>query len=180
MKRYLVDADAFLHLRKLDLLALYFAAPRATPLMLGRLVAEMELSSIAKFVEELRGAGRIEVVRVLAASEVMRRFKAMRQEGADRGEAEAIAWAMGLPAAERPLFVSVDRKARQYADRNGVPAADLMDLMVDWIEGGLVRSEDVEQALLPWDDKVRQVGRPADYTTFAETYRRRLEHRRSE
>lgn len=179
MKRYLIDADAFLHLRKLGLLDLYFAGPGVLPVILAGRVAEYELSSIAQFVTGLRAAGRVEVEHVRAASEAMQRFKALRQQGADRGEAEAIAWAMGLPVAERPLFISVDRKARQFADQNGVPAADLMDLMVDWVERGLVRREDVEQALLPWEDKTRQLGRPADYTTFDETYRRRLEHRRS-
>jgi len=63
-------------------------------------------------------------------------FRRLKGQGHDRGEAEAIAWAAQLPRDQRPLFISVDKRARDGAKENGVPVGDILDLMIEAVDCG--------------------------------------------
>ena len=105
-------------------------------------------------------------------------MKGLIRQGVDKGEAEAIAWAVEtFERDERPIFVSVDSNARRNATHNQLVAIDLMGALVEWIEEGLIdRARAVELTAI-WDDRGKECGRPSDYDTFERTYARRLDAR---
>ncbi len=175
MERYLLDADATLCIRSLRLFPVLRAStalPR--PLIVTEYVARRELSSIDREIREMEGAGLILVKSVLRSDKDYRRLV---QEGADKGEAEAIAWALSLPRAERPLFISIDHEARRFAAENRVPAGDMMDFVIDLVELGVLTIAEAEDHTSPWLDHKQQRGRPRDFTTFSESMSQRRSKR---
>ena len=102
-------------------------------------------------------------------------FKRFRRGGADKGEAESVAWCLQMPRAERPRFITNDRKARALADSEGVPAGDLLDFVVRLIERDIITIAEAEEKLAPWHDPEQQRCRPPDFSTLTEA----LEQRRS-
>lgn len=140
------------------------------PIVITEYVARHELSSIDREIRDLEG------VQVLRVEPVLRRnadFRRLLAGGADKGEAEAIAWALAVPRGDRPLFVSLDDGARGHARDNAVPAGDIMDWLIDLIEAFVLTYSEAEQYTAPWLDQRQQRGRPRDFTTFAETFARR-------
>ncbi len=171
---FLLDADAFIALRSLSLLkTMCGSASLPRPLGMTQYVARHELSTLAFEIGALEQSGILKVHPVLARSEQGQNWKRLLREGVDKGEAESIAWAMGQDRSGRPLFVSVEPRARQAAEREGVPNGDLMDLVVDLVERGIVDRESARGATGIWEDRRQQLGRPRDFTTFDETYERR-------
>jgi predicted nucleic acid-binding protein len=142
------------------------------PVIMTEYVARHELSQLAREVAALEAAGALRIEPLEAKNADFRR---LRQSGADKGEAEAIAWA--LAQNPRPCFVSVDKGARRLARENRVVAGDIMDLLTDLIGLGLLSLEEARSHAEPWNDRRQQRGRPADFTTFDEMFTRRRRNR---
>jgi predicted nucleic acid-binding protein len=173
VKDVLFDADAFLCIRKLSFLRT-LEAGKGKWLMTGY-IAKHELSDVVAEIGALCAAERLQIHQLPARDVGFRRLK---EQGHDRGEAEAIAWAAQLPRDQRPLFISVDKRARDGAKENGVPVGDILDLMIEAVDCGDVSYEDAREKASIWDDKHQVQGRPRDYTTFAETFEKRRQSRR--
>lgn len=161
--RLLLDADATIALRKLSLWTLILASE--VELVMTEHIARHELSSLSQELTELETRRRIEVHRILTKpvdneANVLR--KELHRAGADKGEAEAIAWAATL-GGEKPIFVSVDARARVYASEQNLDAADLGDLAALLILERVLDQEDVEDKVRVWDDSTQQQGRPKDW-----------------
>lgn len=173
MRDLLIDADAFRFLRGLGLLDEVFAALRPDRcLVITEYVARHELSTLAGEVERLERAGYLVVERVGVRSPAGRRYKEFQRE-ADKGEAEAVAWALEAPAASRAVFVSRDEGARRFAAAQRVPNTDVMGVVVEAVLAGRLSRERAQAALTVWDDKNQQLGRPADYAGFDATFAKR-------
>lgn len=146
--------------------------------MLTSFIASHELNTISGELDQLEHDGLVVRVAVEVRSEAGRTWRSLVKSRVHKGEAEAIAWCLERPSVERPTFASLDAGARKAALAAGVAATDLMGFVVELVEEGRLPREEAEQVLSVWDDKSQQRGRPADYTTFAETYARRLTNRR--
>ncbi len=136
-------------------------------------VARHELSTVSAERDSLISRGLLRVEEVDARNQAYLRLR----KTVHKGEAEAIAFALQVPPTERPLFISVTHHARKCAQREGVPTGDLMDLIVDLGERGILTRGDAKEAVAAWDDRHQQLGRPNGYTIFDETYQRRLGNR---
>jgi predicted nucleic acid-binding protein len=170
--RFLVDSDAFLVIRRWKVLDVD-EWPAGVSLVMTGYAARHELNDVQADVNGLEELGHLRVEQVFARTPAYERFRQLRNAGADKGEAEAIAWAMGQEAHDRPCFISVDREARAHAVANGLAAGDVMDLVVRLVGAGAMSIDEARVRLAPWDDRKQFFGRPADYTTFDETYGRR-------
>lgn len=169
--RYLIDADALLCMRSLQLIPVLRVSEKfPRPVVVTEYVARRELFTIDREIRALEAEGVVQIEPVLRKNADFRR---LLSEGADKGEAEAIAWALSLPRGERPLSVSLDVEARKYADSNGVPADDLMGFLADLIDIGVLSLAEAVSHTEPWQDQKQQRGRPRDFTTFDETLARR-------
>lgn len=167
---YLLDADAFICLRALKILDwLRLAAASQGTVVITEYVALHELSTLSADIDELKACGALRIEQVLRRQE---HFRRLIQSGADKGEAEAVAWA--ITQNPGPVFISIDRAARRLARENKVRSGDIMDLLVDMIDLGIVAMNDVRERMYPWNDRRQQMGRPVDFTTFDDTFQRRL------
>lgn len=179
MIRFVLDADIVLCLRSLQVLDAWVRAAAASePVVLTSYVARHELHTIGQDVGSLEAAGLIEVQAVEVRSEAGKAWRQLVKTGVHKGEAEAIAWCLQIPVERRPTFVSIDVGARRTASQRRVAAEDLMGFVVELVERERLVREEVEQVLSIWEDPSQQRGRPSDYTSFADTYARRLAIRR--
>lgn len=161
----LLDADAFLCMRGLGILG---DVVQATALVvhLTEYVARHELSPVASLVLDLEGSGRVIIGSVVARTPAFEMWRRLRREGADKGEAEAIAWGASREGVPRPWFVTLDGEARRHSARCGLRAMDVRDFLVRTVALGAVAVEVVRQAVAVWDDRGQQQGRPADWSSF--------------
>jgi len=176
VKPPLLDADAFICIRSLSLLN-RLRATGASIRMTGR-IARNELVALQAEIAQLEGEGFLKVEDLLPSTEAGKRWKELRHAGAGRGEAEAIAWAAGVPVMERPLFVTLDAGATRHAIAAKVPVGDVMDLIVEMVEDGALDVTAARETVSPWSEKSNQFGRPPDFTDFDESFRRRKATRR--
>jgi predicted nucleic acid-binding protein len=171
LERFLLDADAFIQLYSLGVFVLpQLQHASSLSLALTEYVARHELSSLGQVTSALE-ARRLLVIQQVSSRDP--NWKRLKQEGVDKGEAEAIAWALGEPAQKRPIFVSVDARARKTAMEHGLRTADLLDFTLALIDAGVISESDARTLLAPWEDRRQQRGRPKDFTTFDETVPRR-------
>jgi hypothetical protein len=162
----LLDADAFLALRKLSLLEAMTAAGAGRMRMrMAEYTARHELSTIDQLLRALEAQGRLSVHGIVRRTDADRLYRALVRDGADKGEAEAVAWAVQF-GSEELVFVAVDHGARKVAGRHNILAADVMDLCVLLVEGAHVSADLVRSKLSPWLDREQQVGRPHDLAPF--------------
>lgn len=180
MSRYLIDSDAFNAMRSLGLLPeLCARLPADQPLLMLGYPANVELNPLQREIAALKASGKLVVHDVVKKSLAGERMKKLIRLGADKGEAEAIAWAVEtFERPERPIFVSVDVNARKHAVNNQLVAVDLMGAIVEWVEEGLLERARAEALTVVWDDRAQERGRPSDYVTFEHTYAHRLEARK--
>lgn len=166
---YLIDADAFLCMRQVSLLSLI--AVTGETLLMTEFIARHELSSLAGELSHLESASRIEVHSVKGRTPEHAHFRRLRGDGADKGEAEAIAWAV----AHRPdvVFITHDRGARKHAMANGLAVDDVLGLAVRLVAAARLESAAAQERFARWDDEHNAFGRPSDFTTLAETWTRR-------
>ena len=115
------------------------AASDITPLVMTEYVARHELHDVQPDVTALEGEKRLRVepVSTRKSEPQGQRFREYRAEGLDKGEAESLAWVMGL-VGDRPLFISNDRAARLGFAQRGAAAGDVMDLIVEAVSSGAV------------------------------------------
>lgn len=176
MTRYLIDSDAFLAMRALGLLSelCLRLSPDQPFLMVGH-AAYIELNPLQKEISSLKSRGLLVVHEVVVKSAAGQRLKELKRAGVDKGEAEAIAWAVETyERHERPIFVSADVRARKHVAANQLVAVDMMGAIVDWVEEGLLDRATAIKLTVVWDDRAQERGRPSDYDTFDRTYAHRL------
>jgi len=170
--RLLLDADAFLCLRSNSLLDLLLAAK--VPLVMTGYVARHELASLQASIQEMERRSSLKVEDVRAKTPEFIRYRQFLREGAHKGEAESVAWAVEKTTRDtRPVFVSLDGGARKLAASNGMVSLDVFDLMVLAVREGLCTAEEVRTRLAAWDDDPHGFCRPPDFTSFDETWRKR-------
>jgi predicted nucleic acid-binding protein len=177
----LFDSDAFRCLHGLRLLdAVCAALAPHTTIALTEYVARHELNLLAREVDRLEKAHTIRVQPLLEGTPAAQRYRAFQrvpergERLPDKGEAEAVAWALDESHPTRPLFVTRDEGARRFAHRNEVPVTDVMGIVVEaCLAGGLDRDA-AAQALAVWDDRGQQLCRPADYAGFEATFAARV------
>jgi predicted nucleic acid-binding protein len=169
--KVIIDADAFLVLRRLGLLRVLLEAPHVEGLMLQR-AARYELSDIQSEVQELEGAGLLRVEALKAGTAQFQRYKSLTGRGVDKGEAEAIAWAGSL--GEPALFVTQDKRARTEAAAGGVVAIEAVDVVALTLHEQLVEEQTLREACGGWDDRRNAFGRPKDWSGFDGTMAQRI------
>lgn len=182
MTPVVIDADAVNCLRSFGLLGdverFIAANPRSTqPLLCVGYVARHELNPISSEIERLERTGVLKVVDVLARSPASEERRALlrRHPGIDKGEAEAIAW-LRATSSELP-FVSCDREARRIASDERLIAWDALDLVHEWIAGGVLPLETARTRLAAWSDNPGAPWRPRDFEGVEPTLRRRYGRR---
>jgi predicted nucleic acid-binding protein len=178
MTPVVIDADAVNCLRSFGLLhdleQFIVANSIATkPLLSVGYVARHELNQISNEIERLEKVGVLGVVDVLARSpaSVARRALLQRHPGVDKGEAEAIAWLL-TNARELP-FVSCDVEARRIALVERLTAWDTLDLVHEWIVGGVLSLETARTKLAAWSDNPGARWRPRGFEGVEATLRQR-------
>jgi predicted nucleic acid-binding protein len=177
MRPVLFDSDAFRCLHGLRLLDVVCAAlAQRTSIVLTEYVAHHELNLLQRDVERLERAGTLRIERLLKGTEAATRYRVFQRPPArggrppDKGEAEAIAWALDALPPGRALFVTRDDGARRFASEHGVPVTDVMGIVVEaCIACGFDRGA-AAQALSVWDDREQQLCRPSDYVGFEGTF----------
>lgn len=177
MRRVLLDADAFLCLRKLGwLVSVCGSSAHYSPLLVTEYVARKELSTVDGDVRALESSGRLEIVRVKYTKHdpAGKTYLSLRQDKIDRGEAEAIAWALTLPSRERPVFVTGEIAAARIARERHVPCADIFGFVVATVVAGWLPKGAACSALQVWDDRRHELGRPRDWTSFDATFAMRV------
>ena len=132
--------------------------------------AKHELNSIQAEIESLDSKGAVEIKAIARRDPT---FRDLIKKGVHKGEAEAIAWILSQRKALRPLFVSRDGGAIRAARTRGVAATDVLGLVVEAIDSGIISKEQARSALVIWDDRSQQICRPADYQGFDRTFARR-------
>lgn len=176
MREILFDADAFGCVRAMSFLRLLRnAAPDTTSFVMTEYVARHELHDVEGDVTALETEKRLRIERVSrrGSDPQGQRFRAYQEDGLHKGEAESLAWVMGLDGI-RPLFISNDRGARNGFARHRAPTGDVMDLIVEAVTSGAVdrtAARDVVSAT--WDDRPDHRCRPLDYSDFDSTFAQR-------
>ncbi|HEU4409319.1 MAG TPA: hypothetical protein VFS43_28935 [Polyangiaceae bacterium] len=186
MRAILLDADAFRCLHGLKLLDVVLEALASrTPVVVTEYVARHELSLLGLQVTRLEAAGVLSVRQVLKGTPAGQRFREFQRAAArgelaaDKGEAEAVAWALDEPWEGRALFVTRDDGAQKFARGHRVPVTDVMGVVVEACEVGGLAREVAASALAGWDDPEQQLCRPARYAGFDAAYAERLEQRKA-
>lgn len=182
VRALLLDADAFRFLRSLDLLPVLADLAARTPINITEYVARHELAPIAVDVSRLESAGALTVQRLEKGTPEQIRYREYQRAAragrfdrrVDKGECEAIAWAMERSAAHRPVFVTCDAGARWLALHEGVRTTDVLGVGVLAVREGVLARERLADHLSPWDSPAQQVGRPAGYASFEAAFQRRF------
>ncbi len=177
----LLDADAFLCIRKLGLLALHTRRAVADfRFVMTGFIARNELNDVSAEIDDLldREWLRIESIPARKTTPTGKLYWDL-QRGKSRihkGEAEAIVWAY-LVAQTSPIFISNDSAARRMAKTLGVRCGDVFDFVVLAVEHKVITVAEAKQCLEPWDDKHQVLCRPSDYVSFDQTRESRAESR---
>lgn len=167
----LIDADAFICMRKWSLLELV-ASTDSVSMWMTAYVARHELNSLQSDIQAIERKGRLIVVPVGSRSPAGQTFRELKAE-VDKGEAESIAWATTDCAEKIDAFVSNDRRARAAARKRKLRAVDFFDMAVLLVHLDKICLADVRAKLVAWDDLANAFCRPKDYTTFDETWSKR-------
>ena len=176
MRRYVFDADAWIFGRRLSsgglsLLSAAVEHEHTSPIFLTGYVCTRELANAGPHLERYIQQKKVVV------HEIEQRdpeFKRLKQAGVDKGEAEIIAYLLGLRKRQRPLYVVRDGAATRAARAEKLDVTDLLGLAVDLVNWGAIPSEEKAQEILSvWDDKSQELGRPRDWDGFANSFARR-------
>jgi predicted nucleic acid-binding protein len=167
--RYVIDSCAWHCLRGLktddskNLLTHLFGANESfLPVALTEYVARHELNQILDEILRAVGAGHVAIQRIERRDPNWKRLS----RSCDKGEAEVMTWLLSL-GRDVPLFVTRDDRARRTALAEGLPATDVLGLVVDMLAIGCLQTHEAQAALSIWDDKSKQICRPADWEGFS-------------
>ena len=168
MRPLLLDADAFRCLRDLGLLRMLLRGLAATHgAHITEYIARHELTQLQADVTSLESASLLSVHPLVKGSSAQVRYRQFQKDRlADKGECEAVAWALDAPPASRPVFITRDRGATAFARAQGVPVTDVLGLAVEALRRALIDRETLRSALACWEDPQIQICRPAGYRTF--------------
>jgi hypothetical protein len=176
-----LDADAFLALRRLGLLEPVLQGLAShTKIVLTGFVAGHELSAVQSVVADLQSGGVLTVAQVLKGTQAYRTYRDFRAKMARRdhdmrcvdiGEAESVAW--GLQQSPTPVFVSCDTGAREFARRQRLRTTDVLGIGMAAVRLEVLSRDELSDLLSMWDSPAQFVCRPAGYTTFNEFFARR-------
>jgi predicted nucleic acid-binding protein len=170
---FLIDSDAFLALRVLcapeqpSLLERIAVAAQGT-LRMTTYVARHELSQVAREVEALEKRALLQVLAGIKPTS--RYFEIQKTHKIHKGEAEALAWLLQQPTPPDLLFVSRDAGALRAVTAEGFRCTDVFGAVVYSVKHGLLTEEDAAAALDVWHDKGQQLGKPADFSSFRESF----------
>jgi predicted nucleic acid-binding protein len=175
-KAFLLDADAFINLRKLQIgsnslmeVLLQRAKQQQRAVYPTEYVAKHDLSDLQAEITSLQSRGFLKVERLPSSDSDYARLR----KQVDKGEAEAIAWCLKRDRRDRPVFVTRDKRALDRARDNKVPSTDLMGLLVESVESRLLTKREAKEAADPWNDPGQQIGKPRDYKTFDAAFAKR-------
>ena len=168
--RLLLDADAFIALRNLSLLTVLRTCVEVR-MEMTEYIARHELAPLSGVLKALEDEHRLVIHAVSRGTEAFRLYRRLQLDGAHKGEAEAIAWAVNQEAT--PIFVSLDRRARKHAGLHRLLAVDIMDLAIHLVEQHIASFEEIRSRLLVWEEHKNASGCPADFTSLDETWRKR-------
>jgi predicted nucleic acid-binding protein len=130
----LLDADAFLCLRKISLLGLLIEESQVSLVMTGY-VATHELSSIEGEMAQMRAASSLKIKEVSVNSQEYKKYCEFKKCH-DRGEAEAVAWAITNRSKEL-YFVSQDAGAQKLAKKEKISHGNVAGLGAELVERGI-------------------------------------------
>jgi len=175
VRTFLFDADAFRCLHGLKLLdPVLDALCGHGSNVVTEYIARHELNLLSSVVDLYEKAGTLSIERVVKGTAAGVRYRQL-QRTADKGEAEAIAWA--LEASSSTLFVTRDKGARDLAIAQGVAVTDVMGIVVEACELAGMDRELAKSCLAVWDDPGQQLCRPNPYPGFEQTYAERVQQR---
>lgn len=173
MTRYIFDADAWLCARTLGLTQRFLGGPSAyLAVLFTQYVARHELNSLeSELLEGVnRGVIRIEKVEFNRPEHLRLR----KTPGVHKGEAEALAWLLLQVRDRRPVFVTRDAGAARAAKKERVSCTEVLGFAADLLTIKIVPEEELRVILSVWDDRSRQICRPADWQGFDVTLEKRL------
>ncbi|WP_052545929.1 hypothetical protein [Enhygromyxa salina] len=176
----LIDADAFLCARKLELIELLRSSPELWPkpsLYCTSIVARNELNDLQSLIGELEALGLFRVERVLAKTPAARMKREIQSRlRVHKGEAEAIAWGIEARLTLNCVvaFVSLDAEARRAATASKLAGWDLFDLGRHWLERGLLSKSQFRSVFEAWEDGPHVFGRPRDFEGLEATFQSRF------
>ena len=173
MRGVLLDSDVVNFLHGLGLLVPCVKALAAkTEVTMTEFAARHEVVALAPQVTALEHDHLVVVRAAMLRTQAGERYRQFRKE-VDKGEAEAIAWALDAAAPSRAVFCSGDRGARAFARQRGVPTTDLFGLVAGCTRHADLPADLARTQLAPWDSPAQQRGKPRDWLGFdAELTRR--------
>ena len=163
----LIDADAWICLRMLGWVGRMVDCPQIALIMSERIFLR-ELNDLRGELDTLQSAGVLRVARVIRKTKAASQFKAFTRAGADKGEAESIAWA-SVDADVDVIFVSNDTRARTLAGKQKVATTHVFGLPVWGASRGDWSRAEVEAQVARWEDEGTGFCRPSDFTTLEES-----------
>lgn len=143
----LLDADAFLCLRKVSLLRC-LAADSRVGMVMTSYIATHELKDVAEEVAELRQSGKLTICSVKTKTKEYRSYEEFKESGHDPGESEAVAWAVSNRTDDL-YFTSQDRRARTLARKKKIPQGNVADLGAKLEEGGFLPDGRIRELFEP-------------------------------
>lgn len=169
MSSVILDSDAFLCVRKLSILET-ICRTGGRRYVLMEYAARHELNSVSSQIDDLVARSGFTLARVVVRTEAYTAFRDLQRGGVDKGEAEAIAWAMHHdPTA---IFVSNDVAARRLAHARKLRAEDVLGLAVLLVQDGAAEDE-VLNKLRVWEDPGQQLCKPRGFVSLEIAWRER-------
>ncbi|MBF0460569.1 MAG: hypothetical protein HQL87_04155 [Magnetococcales bacterium] len=142
----LLDADAFLCLRKISLLKCLVGSQKIN-LVMTSYVARHELNAVKPDIDSLVQAAKLTIAGVKLGTSEFRQYRVF-QRTHDKGEAEAIAWAVTHRSPEL-FFVSQDAGALRLAKNENIPHGNVARLGVELARWGIVSEAKVSTLFAP-------------------------------
>jgi len=174
----LLDADAFLALRKLSVLQdlLRLVGGGHFEVGLTAIIRNHDLHTVRTETDRLHADGVIAVHVVDVDGPAGRFYARLRRnprtstgKAVHKGEQEAIAWA--VHSERRVLWISCDAGARDLARDHHIETGDVLALVCALVRSGHLTQEAAKNRLRPWDEVFSGMCRPKDYAGLDEALR---------
>ena len=170
MRRFALDSDAFIFLKKLGLLKdLIDLARPPTPrlaLHMTSFVARHELSSVLAELETMVKDLTLKIWDVKTKTAAFALFRELKDGGYDKGESELGAWI--ATESKETILVSCDKAVPRMAKSLKIRSLDIGQLVVVLVKDGLITHEIAEERLSPWSNPHTGIGRPPGWTNLTD------------